>query len=250
MCFGVLLVAREGAKLAGHFGRGGVGHAGHDRGERTADGAAFLRSHRECRTSSAGRRYWRSRGPGCGTRRTVRAISLDGNCAIITEISSTMVHSRTACSKRQRRTWTWPVEEGEQVQRGQVAGRVVQEHVFRARVGGADLAGRRAGVPVVDGGVNWMPGSARGPGGMADLLPQLAGLQASWQSPCRPCAGRSGPSRRRSRQRLQELVGDAHRVVGVLARNREVGFRIPVGVVGVELDLGVALRANWSTRLM
>ncbi len=39
----------------------------------------------------------------------------------------------------------------------------------------------------------------------------------------------------------QELVGDAHRVVRVLAGDREIGFRIPVGVIGVELDVRVAL---------
>src|SRR5690606_18268593 len=41
------------------------------------------------------------------------------------------------------------VLELEEVQRGEVAGRVVEEHVFRARVRRADGTGRRAGVPVV-----------------------------------------------------------------------------------------------------
>ena len=39
----VLLVAREGAEEPRHLGRGRVGDAGHDRGERAADRAAFLR---------------------------------------------------------------------------------------------------------------------------------------------------------------------------------------------------------------
>ena len=40
---------------------------------------------------------------------------------------------------------------------------------------------------------------------------------------------------------LQERVGDAHRVVGVLARNREVGFRLPIGVESWKLDVAIAL---------
>ena len=38
----VLLIAREGAEFARHLGRGGIGNAGHDRGERAADRAAFV----------------------------------------------------------------------------------------------------------------------------------------------------------------------------------------------------------------
>jgi hypothetical protein len=39
----VLLIAREGAELGRHLGRGRIGDAGHDRGERAAD-ARGLRS--------------------------------------------------------------------------------------------------------------------------------------------------------------------------------------------------------------
>ena len=41
--------------------------------------------------------------------------------------------------------------------------------------------------------------------------------------------------------RVQEGVGDAHRIVGVLAGDGEIGLRLPVGVVGVEVEVGVAL---------
>ena len=37
----VAVIVREGAELAGHLGRGRIGDAGHDGGERGADGAAF-----------------------------------------------------------------------------------------------------------------------------------------------------------------------------------------------------------------
>ena len=80
------------------------------------------------------------------------------------------------------------IAELQQVQRGEIAGRVVQEHIFGARIGGADFAAGRAGVPVVDGGVELQAGIGRGPGGIADLFPQVAGVRRSWR-PCRRCGG-------------------------------------------------------------
>ena len=133
------------------------------------------------------------------------------------------------------------VAEGEQVQRRQIARRVVEEHVLGARVRAADRARRRAGVPVVDGGVVLQPRIGAGPGGEADLLPQLArlhglgdlaGLGAPGQVPF--AVGLDG---------FEELVGDAHRVVGVLPGDGEIGLAVPVGVVDreIEVDVGVAL---------
>ena len=46
------------------------------------------------------------------------------------------------------------------------------EHGFDALIGPD-----RAGVPVVDGGVELDAGIGRGPGRVADLVPQVAGLQ-------------------------------------------------------------------------
>ena len=101
-----------------------------------------------------------------------------------------------------------------------------------------DVAGRLAGVPLVDGGVEVHAGIGRGPGGVADLLPEVAGLQrlgdllvgAADQVPV--AIGLDG---------AEEIVLQRDRVVGVLAGDREVGLRIPVGVVDREIDLGVAL---------
>ena len=82
------------------------------------------------------------------------------------------------------------------------------------------------------------PGSARGPGGVADLFPEIAGLErlghllvgAADQVPVAV-----------GLHRAQKVVLQRDRVVGVLAGDREVGFRIPVGVVDREIDLLVAL---------
>ena len=130
------------------------------------------------------------------------------------------------------------VAEGEQVQRRQIAGGVVEEHVFRARIAGADFARGRAGVPVVDRGVVLQARIGRGPGGVADLLPQLARLErlrdlavlAVGEVPVAV-----------GLDRLEEVVGDAHRIVRVLARDGEIGLAIPIGVVGREVDVLVAL---------
>ncbi len=139
---------------------------------------------------------------------------------------------------RRRSAWSLDVVEREQIGGRQIAGGVVQEHVFRARIGGADVAGRLAGVPVVHGGVEVQPGIGGGPGGVADLLPEVARLQrlghllvgAADQVPVAV-----------GFHRAQKIVLQRHRVVGVLAGYREVGFRIPVGVVDREIDLLVAL---------
>ena len=40
---------------------------------------------------------------------------------------------------------------------------------------------------------------------------------------------------------LRNCVGDPHGVVGILARNREIGLRIPIGVVDRERDVLITL---------
>ena len=61
-----------------------------------------------------------------------------------------------------------------QIHAGQVAGGVVQEHVFAARIGGVDRPGAGAGVPVVDGGVELDPGIAANPGRVRHLAEDVA----------------------------------------------------------------------------
>ena len=95
-----------------------------------------------------------------------------------------------------------------------------------------------AGVPVVDGGVILDARIGRGPGGVADLLPQVARLQrlrdlaveAAGQIPVAVVL-----------DRLEELVVHPHRIVGVLPGHGEIGLRLPIGVVAVEIELGIAL---------
>ena len=128
--------------------------------------------------------------------------------------------------------------EAHQVERCQVARCIIEEHVFRARVRRADRSRLGARVPVVDCGVELDAGISGRPGGVSDLLPQVARLdrlhdlvaQARRQIPGLVFV-----------DRVEEVIRHAHRVVRVLTRDGEIGFAIPVGVVGVERDVGVTL---------
>ena len=161
-----------------------------------------------------------------------------GNWAISTEISSTIVHSRTAWTKSS--TASVPSSRRKQIRfkRRQIAGRVVEEHVLRARVGRVDPPCGRAGVPVVDRRIVLDAGIGAGPGGRRHLAPELLGLEglgdlavgAAHQLPVALL-----------QHGLHELVADPDRVVRVLARDGEVGVAVPVGGVGRDLDPGIAL---------
>ena len=128
--------------------------------------------------------------------------------------------------------------ERHQVERGQIAGRVVEKHVFRARIGRPDGSRLRAGVPVVDRRVELDAGVGGRPGGVADLFPELARLErldglvgdAGFQIPIAILE-----------HGTQKLVRHPHRVVRILARDREIGLAVPIGVVGREIDVFVAL---------
>ena len=130
------------------------------------------------------------------------------------------------------------VVELQQVGRGKIAGGIVEEHVLGARIGRPDPAGSRAGVPVVHRRVEVQAGIGRGPGGVADLLPEVAGLQrlddlaggAAGQVPVVVVLDGA-----------QEIVGQRDRIVRVLAGDGEIGVGIPVGIIGVEGDVLVAL---------
>ena len=130
--------------------------------------------------------------------------------------------------------------EREQVHRGEIARRVVEEHVFRARIGGADRPRGRAGVPVVHRGVELQAGVGARPTRRGRSYPTAS--RALTVLAILPGLVRQDRSQSASDfDRLEELVGDAHRVVGVLAGDGEIGFRIPVGVVDREMDVSIAL---------
>ena len=130
-----------------------------------------------------------------------------------------------------------PVHELHQVEGGQVAGRVVQEHIFGAGVGGVDAPAGLGGVPAVDGGVVLHAGVAALVGGPGHAAEEVAGAVFA-----QGLAGgdRAGPPGAVLGGGLHEVVGDADGVVGVLEEDGAVGLAVQ-GVVVADLDQGPRL---------
>ena len=174
---GVGVIAGERPELARHFGRGGVGDAGHDRRDGAADGAARGRVIAD----AAGHQQ----AADVGEAEAERAVAVGK----LGDLARRELRHQHRDLEHDRPQAAGVLEAGDvelarlliaerhQVDGGEVARRVVEEHVLRARVRGADRAALRAGVPVVDGGVELDAGIGRGPRGVADLVPQLARLE-------------------------------------------------------------------------
>ncbi len=109
------------------------------------------------------------------------------------------------------------LEELHQVQRGEVAGRVVQVHVLAAGVRTVDTAGLRAGVPVVDGVVVLNARVGAGPGGLGHLPEQGLGVDLFDDLAGHP---RAQAERAALLDGLHELVVHTDRVVRVLVLDR------------------------------
>src|SRR5262249_48858005 len=107
-----------------------------------------------------------------------------------------------------------------------------------ARVAGVDAPILRAGVPLVDRGVVLHAGVRAGPGRVSDLVPELLGGNRARAlavgAPAELPLALAG-------EHVEERVGHAHAVVGVLPGDRVVGLAVPVGVVLGELELAHAL---------
>jgi hypothetical protein len=239
--FAILLMARKGAELAGHLGRGCVGNPRQDRGDGARDRAPLARV--------VGNTSRHQESADIGIAQPERTVVIRQQRDFLRrELRHHHRDFQHDGPQPDRMLERMHVEalgavfavfaERHQVQRGEIARRIVQEHVFRARIGGADFAARRAGVPIVDRGVELDAGIGAGPRGVRDLLPQLARFQALVKllvlAPGQFPVGIVG-------NRIQESVGHANRVVRVLARDRQVGFRIPIGVVDPEFDAVVTL---------
>ena len=234
---GVLLVLRERPYLAGDLRRGGVGNARHDRRDRATDGAALVTvigvalRHQQAadigETKAEGavlvgqlgdflRRELRHQDRDLEGQGPEAAGMLEGR-----DVEAAIL-----------------VAELHQVQRRQVTGRIVEEHIFRARVGSVDPASLGAGVPLVDGGVVLQSRIGACPCGIGDLFPKVGRIDALGDA---IVAALHQLPVALVEDGLKEFVADADRVVGVLAGHCEIGFGIPVGVICLELDLGIAL---------
>ncbi len=235
----------ERAQQIGHLGRGGIGRTGHHRGDGSGNGATLGRIVTQ---------------PASHHQRTQIGIAEAEGTVLIGEFGDparrVLRHHHgdlehhgpqpggvfEACDVDR----AIRLAEPHQVQRRQITRRIVEEHVFRARVGCIDPSRRRAGVPVVDGGVELHAGIGRVPGRLGDTLPEGGGADG-----LRHLAGRALGQRpvAIAFDRPKEFVGDTHRVVGVLARDRCVGLRLPVGVEGRKLEVAITLTGELNGAL-
>ena len=232
----VALIAREGAKLGRHLGRGGIGHTGHDRGQGAAQRAALGRI--------VAQTHIHQEAADVGIAQTQRAEVIGQLCNFLRR--ELRHHHRDFQGDGPEPRGVdigLGVElavsvEGQKVHRRQVAGGVVQEHVLRTGVRATDRAIFRAGVPGVDRIVELDARVSTSPGGVADLIPQVTRLDGLGHLAI-------GAANERPvgivLHGLQEGVGHPHRVVRILARDGDIGLGIPVHVIGREFDRGIAL---------
>src|SRR5579864_1973414 len=126
----------------------------------------------------------------------------------------------------------------QQIQAGQVAGRVVEEHVFAARIAGVDPVGVFRGVPAVDRGVVLHAGIAAVPGGFGNFAQQFFGFVSFDHRAVGD--GFSGEVYV-ANYRVHEVVGNADAVVGVLKEDGGVGIGVGMGAVVSHGYQGVGL---------
>ena len=230
-------VAGEGAHEARHLGRGGVGRAGHDGADGGGDRPSALA------VVAQARRHQQRAEIGVAQAQRAVLVGQFGDPArgVLRHHHRDLEHDGPQPGRMLQRPdveRTVGIAEAHQVERRQIARRVVEEHVLRARIRGVDASQFRAGVPVVDRGVVLHAGVGGVPGRFGDAVPQR--LRA--HRPGDLAGGALGELPLAvGLDRLQEAVGDAHRVVGVLARHGEIGFRLPIGVEGGEFDVAIAL---------
>ena len=110
-----------------------------------------------------------------------------------------------------------------QVEAGEVAGRVVEEHVLAAGIGRVDARRVLRRVPAIDRGVVLHARIAAVPGGVGDQvqqLPRLEGLDGT------AVFDRVRLEVAVAQDGIHEVVGDAHGVVGVLEEDGRIGFAV------------------------
>jgi len=113
----------------------------------------------------------------------------------------------------------------DQVEAGQITGGIVEEHIFRTGVTRVDASAFRAGVPLVDGGIELQTGIGTLPCTEQNFLPQVTRLD-------HPC-GLAGCALTKRPDvvifnRLHELIGHADSIVRILPANGLIGFRLVV----------------------
>ena len=220
----VLVVTGKWPDLRRHLRGGRVGLARHDRRDRAANRHGFRRI--------VGNALPHQNGAEVGISQAERSELVTllgdrrlGNEAINTLISSAIGPQAHRVAERFQVELPLDIEKLGEVERRQVAGRIVEEHVFGTGIGGVDPAVFRARVPFVDGRIVLRAGIGADPGRPGDLVPEVARLDrfadlAVDPAPQFPIAVPF--------QHVKEPVGNTHAVVGVLSRDRLLGLAVPI----------------------
>ena len=232
---GVLGVAGEGAHAGGGAGRGGIGMTGHERG----DG----RGQRTTLIGVVGKTEGHEQGADVGVAQPelteLVGVLTDRDGRVIGVADEDLLrgeHDLDGVAVGLDIEGVIGREVLEQVDAGEVAGRVVDVHVLGAGVRTVDATGVAGGVPVVDGGVELHAGVGALPCGLGDLTHEVAGLDGLDDGAV--AHGTQVPIGVVDHG-LHELVGDTHGVVGVLVLDGG-----DVGAVEIHVEAGVAQRTG------
>ena len=181
--------AREGTVVLGQLRRHRVGGRGHQRGDATADGDGLVGvvGHPAHHEVGAQVGVAQTQGPVLVAQlRDVLARELRHQDRHLEGDRPQPARVADGVDVELARLGTVLDDVLHEVDRREVAGRVVQEHVLRARVARVDATVGRARVPVVDGRVELQPGVGAGPTRCSRPCPK-ARAHAPCGRPCRRC---------------------------------------------------------------
>ena len=233
----VAIVAEERSEFARHLGRSLVRSAGHQCRDRRAPAEAFLRVIRQAEAHEESAHVSVAEAEGPIHVRPSRNLSARELCHQHADLEGKGPDS-AGIGKPFRLEMPALVQKSREVQRCEIACRVIQKRVLATGITCVDspISGTR--VPFVERRVVLDARIGALPRCEADLLPKICsgnGLVDSAvgtpdQIPRLACV-----------EACEKLVGDAHRVVRVLARDGPVRLGIPIRVVRLDGQLFVAL---------
>ena len=202
------------------FGGGEVGLTGHERGDRTSDGATVVgvvghaERHQHCAEVGVAEAELTERASGLrDLRRGVVGVSDQDLLGGEHDPDRVGEAFDVECIGAE---FFGAGEKAHQVERSKIARRVIEVHVFTAGVAAVDAAGVGGGVPVVDRGVELDTWVGAFPRSFCDLAEQC---------PCFDCGNRVAVDTADEipigviNDSIHKLVGDPNRVVGVLVLN-------------------------------
>ena len=197
--------------------RGGIGPSCHDRGDRRGIAAAFIGVIGQ----AEGHQKRAKIGISQPQRPVVMRVLCDALSRIPRQIDQNVLRDR---EQSHRLLECLDIEnavpeELQQIQRSQIAGRIVQKEVFGAGIRGVDAAALLAGMPLVDGVIELHSRIATLPCGPGDSVHQVAravvfDLFSGFDGQCAEVEVIF--------DRVHELIAHAHRVVGILIEHRSV----------------------------